>query len=197
MATAEMATPSAYPVRLDVSYPEQLSRWLIFVKWLLAIPHFVVLYALALAAAVVQFIAFFAILFTARYPQGMFNFVVGVYRWQYNVSAYVSLLRDEYPPFSMDPAKYPVTYEVDYPERLNRWLVLIKWLLILPNAIVYLLFAIAAYFVLIAAWFAILFTGKYPQSLFDFSVGVMRWGARVNAYTSLMTDKYPPFGLAP
>ncbi len=197
MAVAEFATPNSNPVHFDVSYPDHLSRLLIFVKWLLAIPHLVILYALMLVASVIQFIAFFAILFTGKFPEGMFKFVVGAQRWQYNVSAYVLLLRDEYPPFSVDPGQYAVVYDVDYPDRLNRWLIFIKWLLILPNALVYLLFAIAWYFVGIIAWFAILFTGKYPESLFNFTVRIMRWGARMNAYSNLMTDVYPPFGLQP
>ena len=95
----------------------------------------------------------------------------------------------------MDPGQYPVTYDVVYPGEMNRWLVLIKWLLILPNAIVYLIFAFAAYFTSFIAWFAILFTGKYPRGLFDFYVGTLRWSARINAYTGLMTDEYPPFRL--
>src|SRR3989304_8752615 len=134
----EAATAGApgYPLRFDIEYPENLSRWLIFVKWLLAIPHFLILYALMGVANVILFIAFFAILFTRRFPRGLFDFVVNIYRWNANVSAYVGLLRDEYPPFSWEAGKYPVTYEVDYPEQLNRWLPLIKWLLAIPHYIV-------------------------------------------------------------
>ena len=197
MTVAQMAAPGSYPVRLDVSYPDRLSRLLIFVKGLLAIPHLLILWALLAVAGIMRFIAFFAILFTGKYPEGMFKFVVGIERWQYNVSAYVLLLRDEYPPFSMDAGKYALTYDIDYPDRLNRWLIFIKWLLVLPNLLVLLVFAVAWYFVGIIAWFAILVTGKYPESLFKFTVGVLRWGARVNAYANFMTDAYPPFSLAP
>jgi hypothetical protein len=90
-------------VTVEVDYPEELSRWLIFVKWLLAIPHYLALALLGIAAAVVLFIAFFAILFTKKYPESLFNFVVGVQRWALRVTAYVYLMRDEYPPFSLEP----------------------------------------------------------------------------------------------
>ena len=103
-AEVAAAGASGYPLRYDVEYPENLSRWLIFVKWLLAIPHFLILYALMGVAYVILFIAFFAILFTRRYPRGLFDFVVNVNRWNANVGAYVGLLRDDYPPFSLEPA---------------------------------------------------------------------------------------------
>ncbi len=189
------AEAPAYPLRFDVEYPETLSRWLVFVKWLLAIPHFLILYALNGVVGVITFIAFFAILFTKRYPRGLFDFVVNVYRWQANVGAYAGLLRDEYPPFSWEAAKYPVTYEVEYPESLSRWLIFVKWLLVLPNVIVLYLLLIVALFAWIIAWFAILFTGRFPRGLFDFIVGVTRWSLRVNVYANLLRDEYPPFSL--
>lgn len=191
-----MATTAAsYPVTFGVQYPQELSRWLIFVKWLLGIPHYIVLYLLQLVASVVTIIAFFAILFTKQYPRSMFDFVVNVNRWSANVGAYALLMRDEYPPFSMDAGEYPVTYDVQYPQELSRWMIFVKWLLVLPNAIVLLLLLLVAYLVTFVAWFAILFTKKYPESLFRFVVGVLRWQQRVNAYTNLMTDKYPPFSM--
>ena len=194
-AEVAAAGASGYPLRYDVEYPENLSRWLIFVKWLLAIPHFLILYALMGVANVIIFIAFFAILFTRRFPRGLFDFVVNIYRWNANVSAYVGLLRDEYPPFSWEAGKYPVTYEVDYPEQLNRWLPLVKWLLALPHYIVLMLLLIVAVLLWIVAWFAILFTGRFPQGIFNFIVGVTRWTYRVNAYVYLLRDDYPPFSL--
>ena len=191
------ATAASYPLRYDVEYPERLSRWLIFVKWLLAIPHFLILYALGAVAYVIIFIAWFAILFTGRYPEGLFKFVVGIYRWNANLSAYLALMRDEYPPFSMEAGRYPVTLEMDYPERLSRWLIFVKWLLVIPSVIVLMVLGLAYYVTLIIAWFAILFTGRYPKGLFGFGVGVNRWGLRVSAYAFyLFTDKYPPFSLS-
>jgi hypothetical protein len=190
------AAPSpGYPVRFDVEYPDGLSRLLIFVKWLLAIPHFIILYALSVVLSAITIIAFFAILFTTRYPEGLFKIAVGVMRWQANVYAYVLLLRDDYPPFSWEFGQYPLTLEIEYPDTLNRWLPLIKWLLIIPNLIVFLIVAIIAYIFIILAWFAILFTGNFPQGMFNFVVGTMRWSLRLNAYTYLMRDEYPPFSL--
>ncbi len=197
MTMAMDAPASSYPVTLDVPYPESLSRWLIFVKWLLAIPHFAIVYVLGLVLSILTFIAFFAILFTKKYPDSLFKFAVGIQRWTYNAYAYVGLLRDEYPPFSLDTGQYPVVFEADAPGELSRWLIFIKWLLVIPNMIVYFFVAIAALFVGFIAWFAILFTGKYPRGMFGFVVGSMRWAARMNAYTYLWTDQYPPFSTKP
>ena len=193
MSTAE----TIYPLRFDVEYPERLSRLLIFFKGLLAIPHLIILYALMAVAGAVTVVAWFAILFTGRYPKGLFDFVVGINRWQNNVDAYVLLLRDEYPPFSLSAGQYPVTFDIEYPERLSRLLIFVKWLLIIPHLIVVLFLVIVYGITLVIAWFAILFTARYPEGLFRFAVGVLRWGARMNAYYMLMRDDYPPFSLAP
>jgi hypothetical protein len=195
MTTMAVTQPAPGPVQVDVQYPEKLSRLLIFVKWLLAIPHFIVVGLLYYVVGIVVFIAFFAILFTKKYPEGMFKFAVGTYRWGLNVGAYAGLMRDEYPPFTLDAGQYPVEFDVQYPAELNRWLPLIKWLLAIPNMIVFFFVAIAAVVVQFIAFFAILFTGNYPRGLFDFSVGCMRWGQRLNAYIYLLTDEYPPFSL--
>lgn len=199
----EAATPvppapaPEYPVRFDVEYPERLSRWKIFVKWLLAIPHLIIVYLLLIVAGVLQLIAFFAILFTKRWPRGLFDFTVQIYRWTANASAYaLLLLRDEYPPFSGEAGEYPLSLEVEYREDLSRWLIFVKWLLAIPHWIVLAFVALAAYVVVFIAFFAILFTGRYPRGMFDFVVGTVRWYVRVNAYAHwLMTDRYPPFSL--
>ncbi len=150
---------------------------------------------LSIAVLFTTIIAFFSILFTKKYPEGLFKFSVGVTRWSQNLSAYIWLLRDEYPPFSMDAGQYPVVFEADYPTQLNRWLPLIKWLLVLPVAIVGGILIYAAYLTTFLSFFAILFTGKYPRSLFDFAVGALRWQARTNGYSNLWTDVYPPFSV--
>ncbi len=195
MATMAPPADSSYPVRFDIAYPENLSRLLIFIKWLLAIPHFVIIYALNIVFEVLTFIAFFAILFTAKYPEGLFKFNVGIRRWQANVTAYVMLMRDEYPPFSFDPGQYAVTLEIDYPENLKRFAPLYKWLLAIPHLIVLGVLGIVAFLGIFVAWFAILFTGKFPKGIFDFVVGVQRWNTRVTAYVLFMRDEYPPFSL--
>jgi hypothetical protein len=186
-----------YPVRFDVEYPDHLSRWKIFLKWLFAIPHFIILSLLLIVAGVLQFIAFFAILFTKKWPRGLFDFTVQIYRWMGNVYAYaVLLMRDEYPPFSGEAGEYPLTLEVEYREDLSRWMIFVKWLLAIPHYIVLAFLILGASVAVFIAFFAILFTGRYPRSLFDFVVGTARWAMRVVAYERLlMTDRYPPFSL--
>jgi Domain of unknown function (DUF4389) len=186
-----------YPVRFDVEYPEGLSRWKIFVKWLLAIPHFIIVSLLITVAGVLEFIAFFAVLFTKKWPRGLFDFTVQIYRWSGNVYAYaVFLQRDEYPPFSGDAGQYPVALEIEYDENLSRWQIFVKWLLAIPHIIVLLFLGAAAGVVVFIAFFAILFTARYPRGMFDFVTGVARWWFRVQAYAFwFMTDRYPPFSL--
>jgi hypothetical protein len=192
-----VAQGAAYPMTYDVEYPQVLSRWLIFVKWLLAIPHWIILAALGIAQAAITFVAWFAILFTGRYPRFLFDFMVNVYRWGANVGAYVYLLRDEYPPFTWEAGQYPVTFDVEYPERLSRWLIFVKWLLAIPHFIVVYVLTLVWFVTTVIACFAILLTKRYPVGLFRFAVGVERWTYRVNVYVSLLRDEYPPFSLAP
>ena len=138
-------------------------------------------------------ISWFAILFTGRYPRGLWDLARTYMRWRANVMAYAALLRDEYPPFGEGP--YPVTFEVEYPERSNRWSVALRLILAVPQVIV-LMFVLLAWLVtVVIAWFAILFTGRYPEGLYTFGVGVQRWTLRVQAYLFLMRDEYPPFSL--
>jgi hypothetical protein len=188
--------PSSEPVlQYDMEHPERLSRGLIFVKWLLAIPHLIVLGALGYAVAVTTVISWFAILFTGSYPKGLFKFALMFLRWQARVNAYFMLMRDEYPPFG--EGSYPVSLELDYPERLSRWKIFFKSIFIIPHLIVIYIMFIAASVVTLIAWFAILITGKYPPGMFNFVAGVFRWWYRVFAYMYLLTDAYPPFSTAP
>jgi hypothetical protein len=195
-----------YPLRLEGRLDPQLSRWLWLVKWLLLIPHFIVLLFLWIAFFFVTVIAFFAILFTGRYPRGLFDFNVGVLRWTWRVGfyGYSALGTDRYPPFSLgEEPDYPTRLEVAYPERLSRGLVLVKWwLLAIPHYVIVSIIegghvgpgGLVGILVLIAG-FAMLFTGRYPRGLFDLAVGLERWVFRVVAYAALMTDQYPPFRL--
>jgi hypothetical protein len=188
-----MATNAAYPVRLTIDYPPRLSRLLIFVKWLMAIPHYIALFFLGIGAAVVAVISWFAVLFTGRYPRGMFDFMVGVHRWAMRTNAYVLLLTDSYPPFSLeDDRSYPVRLEIDYPERIAHWRPLLNWLLAIPVWIVSALMLYLAYIVVILGWFAILFTGRFPNGMFRLVTTALRWQTNVNAFVYWMTEAYPP-----
>lgn len=177
----------------EIEYPASLSRWKIFVKWLLAIPHYFALYFLGLAVMFVQFIAWFAILFTGNYPRGLWDFNLMVLRWSANVNAYVYLQCDEYPPFGDGP--YPVHLGLEYPSSLSRWKIFVKWLFILPSLFVFMFVVLALFVVQVFAFFAILVTGRFPRGAFDFCTGAYRWNYRITAYYTLMTDRYPPFSL--
>jgi hypothetical protein len=210
----DRAGPVDTPVRLTGVQDQALSRWLWLVKWLLAIPHVIVLALLWVVFTVLTVIAFFAILFTGRYPRSLFDVNVGILRWSWRVQFYATsaIGTDRYPPFTLASTDYPADLDVAYPERLSRGLVLVKWwLLALPQLIIVSVLAGAWTFgndngmqvtvtgligaLTLAAGLLLLFTGRYPASLFDFVVGLNRWVYRVVAYVALMTDSYPPFRL--
>ncbi|MET7767238.1 DUF4389 domain-containing protein [Nocardia sp. NPDC005366] len=210
----EKPVSSASPVRVRGDLDPALSRWMWLVKWILAIPHYIVLFFLHIGWFVVTVIAFFAILFTGKYPRGLFDYSIGVLRWGWRVGFYAwsPLGTDRYPPFSLaSDANYPADLEVDYPERLHRGLVLVKWwLLAIPHYLVIMVFvggsnsvsddyavswpSLLGVLALIAV-IGLLFTGVYPKGLFDFSVGANRWMLRVAVYAALLRDEYPPFRL--
>ncbi|MEZ5412437.1 MAG: DUF4389 domain-containing protein [Acidimicrobiales bacterium] len=212
--SAPTPAPGRSPVRLDAELDPGLSRGMWLVKWLLAIPHVIVLFFLWIAFGVTTVIAGVAILFTGRYPRSLFDFNLGVLRWSWRVSYYASsggLGTDRYPPFSLgEHPEYPARLSIAYPGPLSRGLVLVKWwLLAIPHYLV-----LAALFgaasgtdrsataapglltvLTLVAGVVLLFTRRYPRSLFDLIVGFNRWQYRVFAYVFLMTDQYPPFRL--
>jgi len=199
-----MSTQSTtYPVSLRGELTTPLSRWLWLVKWFLAIPHFIVLGFLSIASFVLWVIAFFAILFTGKYPKGLFDINVGVMRWHWRVGfyCYQAMGTDKYPPFSLDPdPNYPADLDVQYPEKLTNWKVLVKWLLAIPHWIIVGIFNSGRGGVIIllaiVCCLVLLFKGKYPEDLFKIIIGMNRWTYRVIAYV-MMRDEYPPFQLDP
>jgi hypothetical protein len=211
-----MVTPSEpYAARLDIDYPEKLDRFTTFFRLIWIIPIFIILSLLtatgnetvAETGEQVQrtglgitgglwLATMLMIVFRVRYPRWWFDFARELTRFGARVSAYLFLLTDQYPSTVEEQS---VHLEIDYPnveQDLNRWLPLVKWLLAIPHYIVLAVLGVVAIVVWVIAWFAILFTGRYPQALFDYVVGVGRWGLRVSAYVSLLvTDQYPPFSL--
>jgi len=211
-----MAAQEEYPARLDIDYPGKLDRVTTFFRLLWSIPILIILTLLTSTGSqtyvnssgqqvsssgggiVLGLIAAttLMILFRQRYPRWWFDFSLQLHRFSTRVGAYLFLLTDKYP---SSEDEQNVHLDLDYPnvkQDLNRWLPLVKWFLAIPHYFVLLVLITAAILATIIAWFAILFTGRYPKSLFDFVVGVGRWNLRVNAYAFLLiTDKYPPFSL--
>jgi hypothetical protein len=198
--TSPAATSPAFPMQLELTSPNKVARWRPLVHWLLAIPHIIVLYGLNIAAEVVYFISWFAILFTGKMPEGLFNFLSMHMRYQWRVSSYMLFMREEYPPFdftttAQDPGGDPATLSFQPAAKQSRLLIFVRFLLVIPQLIVLLFIGIGIYVVVIIGFFAVIITGKWPDSLRAFVIGVMRWAYRVSIYTYLMTDEYPPFSL--
>jgi Domain of unknown function (DUF4389) len=208
-----IAQPAAYPLTFDVDYPDRpLNRVTNAFRLVMLVPIAIVLAALtALGASasggdsaglvavggLLVLPPLLMIVFRGRYPRWWFDWNVELMRFTNRVYAYGALLSDRYP--STDEQQY-VTLELEYPdarEDLSRWLPLVKWFLAIPHYVVLAVLSIGALFAVVAAWFSILFTGRYPRALFDYVVGVMRWSNRVSAYAFVLaTDKYPPFRLS-
>ena len=212
-------SPDAYPARLEIDYPEQLDRLTTLLRIPFSIPIWIIAALLPIAPAVfislaseglidgdsangVAGAAFFLplvlmLLFRRKYPRWWFDFLLELTRFQFRISAYFDLVTDKYPSTDEEQS---VHLELDYPnaDELNRFLPIVKWLLLIPHYILGVLLIVVSIFVLVAAWFAILATGRYPRSLFTFIVGVSRYWLRISAYGFLLiTDRYPPFRLQP
>ncbi|MDF2729898.1 MAG: hypothetical protein K0T01_1685 [Acidimicrobiia bacterium] len=213
--------PQSYPAHLSIDYPEKLDRVSSFFRLIFVIPILVILSLLTATATdtvtvitdsgeVVSritttglgiagglFVAtMLMVVFRQRYPRWWFDFALNLNRFTNRVGAYMALLTDRYPSTENEQS---VHLDLEYPnvqQDLNRWMPLVKWLLAIPHYIVLVVLVVGAIFAILIAWFAILFTGRYPRALFDYVVGVGRWALRVQAYTTLLiTDRYPPFSL--
>jgi hypothetical protein len=204
---------SNYPVQFDVDYPTRpLDRLTTAFRFLIAIPIIVVLTmlsgstfndsdqstrnSLVIGGAAVFVPLVLMLVFRQKYPRWWFDWNLNLLRFSNRVTAYLALLDDRYPSTDEEQS---VHLDFPYPEarQMNRWLPLVKWLLAIPHYFVLFFLSIAVLVTIVVAWFAILFTGRYPRSLFEFVVGVMRWSNRVNAYAfTLVTDQYPPFRLS-
>jgi hypothetical protein len=189
-----MEASAAYPVTLEVDYPERQSRWKTLLRLFLAIPVLVFALFLLAAAYGIAIATWIAIIVRGRIPGWLFDFQVKLIDWQARALAYTLLLTDTYPAFE---GVYPVRFDAHYPERVSRWKVIIwKYITALPHQIVLQFLWIGAFFSIVIGWFAILFTGRFPKGLHGFVVGVGRWNLRVQAYMLSLTDEFPPFSLS-
>lgn len=184
----------SYPVTVTVEEPAEYNRLLPLVKWLLLVPHYIVLFFLGIGTGLVAFIAFFATLFTGRYPRPLWEFMVGVQRWTLRVAAYLLLMTDRYPPFSLSPqGNDEIQLEAVYPERVERWRPLVAWLLVIPYAIIASLIFTVAQICAVIAFFTILFTRRMPDGIYPIMRVGLNWQTRANFYLYWLSTEYPPF----
>ena len=191
--------PASYPVQFGVDYPEaERNRLTVAFRVVLAIPALIVLWVINATRALLFLPPLLLILFRNKYPRWWFDWNLQLLRFENRVVAYLLLLRDEYPSTDEEQS---VHLDIGYPDvasELNRGLPLVKWLLAIPHYVVLAVLGIAVTVTVVVGWFIVLFTGRLPRGLFDFTVGVLRWSNRVTGYACiLVTDVYPPFRLAP
>ena len=190
-------------MKFTIQHQERYSRGQLLLRSFfgflyIGIPHIFLLFFVGIWAAILMFCAWWVVLFTAKYPRGIFDFQVKLYNWQTRLSASMYNLVDGYPPFGVNGKSDKVSLEAEYPEKLSRGLLLLRLLfgyfyVMIPHAFCLLFRAIGTYIVMFLAWWAVLFTGKYPATWHAFVVGQLRWGLRINLYMGFMTDQYPPF----
>lgn len=191
---------AGYPATFTFDPPESIARWRVIGNIILAIPQFIIVYVLNIVAEVLAFVAWILGVFTGKVPEGILGVIAMFVRYSTRVSVFAMFLKEEYPPFTFattfaDPGDDP-RVRVDFvpeTEGRNRLTIFFRILLVIPHIIVLTLIGIVGFFVYIIAWFAVLFTGKWPVGLRNFVVGLTRWSTRLNAYMYLLTDTYPPF----
>jgi hypothetical protein len=197
-----MAISAPYPAQLEFHGDLHIDRWRPLVQWLLAIPHLVIANALRTLRNILILISFFTVLFTKQIPRPLFDVIAMTFRYEWRATSYALFLHKDYPPFDFQPAAADDGVDVhsvvtfSYPEELSRWQPLVKWLLAVPHYVALFFLMIASVVAVVVGFFAVLFTGEYPEGIRDFLVGVTRWSLRVQAYVGLLTDEYPPFSLS-
>ena len=196
-----MAASIPYPAQVEFHGDTHITRWRPLIQWLLAIPQLVVASALRTVRQVLILISLFVVLFTKRIPRSLFDMMTMSYRYEWRAVSYALFMHEDYPPFDFQPASNDdgvephTTLAIDYPEELDRWKPLYKWILAIPHYVVLLFLAIGAVVATVAGLIMVVITGENPQGIRGFLVGVYRWALRVEAYVGLLTDAYPPFRL--
>lgn len=194
-----MSMPAPYPARLEFSGDHHIARWRPLVQWLLAVPQLMVAGALGSLRNVLTLISLVTVLFTEQIPRPIFDAIAMSYRYEWRAVSYALFLHEDYPPFDFqmsaadDRMEPHTTVSFEYPDRLNRWAPLYKWLLAVPHYFVLFGLWLAAGVAIIVGFFAVLLTGEYPHASRSFLIDVYRYGLRVQAYVGLLTDRYPPF----
>jgi uncharacterized protein DUF4389 len=197
-----MSVPVPYAAQLQFHADSHITRWRPLVQWLLAIPQLMIAAALRSLRQLLILFSLFTVLFTERIPRPLFDMIATAYRYEWRAVSYALFLHEDYPPFDFQPtaaddgAEPHTTLSITYPERLNRWAPLYKWFLAIPHYLVLLVLFAGAVAAFACGFFAVLFTGSYPEGIRDFLVGVYRYALRVEAYAGLLTDSYPPFQMA-
>jgi Domain of unknown function (DUF4389) len=196
-----VSMPAPYPLQLELHANRHIARRRPLVQWLLPIPHLMIAYVLRFVRQALTLISFFTVLFAEQVPRPLFDAIVMTYRYEWRAMSYAFFMHEDYPPFdfdlsSEDDGAEPCTsLRLTYPGHLARWQPLYKWFLAIPQYFVLAVLAIAACAAIIAGFFAVLFTGEYPEGIRGFGVSAYRYALRVEAYVGFLTDRYPPFSL--
>jgi len=196
-----MSFAAPYPAEIEFHGDRHITRWRPLVQWLLAVPQLMIASALRSLRQVLILISLFTVLFTEQIPRPLFDMIVTSYRYEWRALSYALFMHEDYPPFDFQPAATDngaephTSLSINYPEHLDRWKPLYKWLLAIPHYVVLVVLAIGAVFAVLGGLLAVLVTGEYPEGIRNFLLGVYRYGLRVEAYVGLLTDTYPPFRL--
>lgn len=197
-----MSISAPYPATLEFTGEYRIARWRPLVQWLLVIPHMLIANALSSLRNILTLISFFAVIFTEQIPRPIFDAIAMTYRYEWRAMSYALFLHADYPPFdfevtSEDDRVEPHTrLSIAYPEHLNRWKPLYKWLLAVPHYFVIVVLTLASFAAVVVGFFAVLMSGEYPHGIRTFLVNAYRYTLRVQAYAGLLTDEYPPFRLS-